>query len=500
MRALLINPYTIIPRAWTPYFPDEPLALEYLAAVAADGHQVRIFDCVGEFLHQYKAMTNGRVRVGAYPEQIRAVIETWRPDLVGITMPFMTIEHTACSIADLVKEIDGDIVTVAGGAYVCAVPERVLSKNPSVDIVVVGEGELTFKELLDKEANGLDRIKGIVYRKGNNIVRNEPRELIDNLDEIPFPRRDLVPFDNYSSSLLSGSLRERINMLATWLRYNRDWDRLGKRLYHAITSGNRALFRTYSAAKRASMLTSRGCPFNCYFCSLHSVYRSRYRMRSSQNVLEEVEMLVKDYGVGAIGIMDENFNLSKERVIGICEGIIERGLHLTLISYGMYLAPWLDLETLSLIKKAGFHEIFFGIENADQEIVTNVLNKKIDLNKVPEVVGLCKNAGIISGGMFIVGVPGETIKSMEDTVRYALTSGLEKIQLRTFQPAPGTKLYDDCVKNGWLVDGYDPSKSVDTSSRSYVRTPEFSPEDVFRIAEKGKKLLRKAGKLDQAVE
>ena len=97
----------------------------------------------------------------------------------------------------------------------------------------------------------------------------------------------------------------------------------------------------------------------------------------------------------------------------------------------------------------------------------------------------------------MVGVPGETIETMENTVEFALNSGLEKVQFCSFQPVPGTKLYDDCVKNGWLVDGYEPSEALVYSSRSYVRTPDFSPDDVYNIAERGKKLLRKAGKIDQ---
>ena len=238
MKALLINPYYVIQGAWTPYLPEEPLALEYLAAMVLDRHQVRNLDCVGEYPRQYKALHNGRVQLGANDAQIRSFIAGWRPELVGITMPFASQMPSACSIAALVKEVDSGIVTVVGGAHACSEPERILSENPSVDIVVVGEGELTFKELLDKEAKGLDSIKGILYRKGDSIVRNEPRELIGNLDDIPFPRRDLVPFETYSGSLFTGSLRGRFSLLFIWLRFNRDWERLIIRLRQAIISPN----------------------------------------------------------------------------------------------------------------------------------------------------------------------------------------------------------------------------------------------------------------------
>jgi len=220
-------------------------------------------------------------------------------------------------------------------------------------------------------------------------------------------------------------------------------------------------------------------------------------MRSSQNVLDELEMLVNDYGVGAISLADDNFNVSKQRLIEICEGVISRGLNLTFLPTGMYLTPWLDLATFSLMKKAGFNEIFFGIENASQDIREKVLNKKINLDGIEGLTESCKKAGLVPGCFLMIGVPGETIETMENTVKFGVNSGMEKVQFCTFQPFPGTKLYDDCMKNGWLVDGYDPSDSLMYSSRSYVKTPDFSPEDVFKIAEKGKKLLNKAGKLDQ---
>jgi len=497
MKALLINPYYVIPRAWVPHLPYEPLALEYLATMVEGEHQVRILDCVGEFPCQYQALPDGRVRVGAYPDQIKDVISMWHPDLVGISMQFVTQMRQACHIAQLIKDSDKNIVTVIGGTHASVEPERILSENPSVDMVVVGEGELTFKELLDRKATDLDKINGIVYKNGNNIIRNEFRKPIDDLDEIPFPRRDLVPFANYSSSLLVGSPRERLNTLITWLRFNRDWERLRIRLRHIMLSRKLALFRGYSSVKRASILTSRGCPFNCHFCSPTSVYGQLYRMRSPSNVLEEIEMLVKDYGVEAISIVDDNFNVSKKWVVEICEEVIRRGLHLTLIAVsGMCLAPWLDFETLTLMKKAGFNEIYFGIENANQEILDKVINKKIDVKKVPEVTRLCKKAGIIPGGYLILGVPGETIETMENTVEFAFSSGLEKIRIWAFQPGTGTKLYEDCVNNGWLVEGYEPSDEAMLASRSYVKTPDFSPEDVNRLLESAKKRLRKANKLD----
>jgi len=139
-------------------------------------------------------------------------------------------------------------------------------------------------------------------------------------------------------------------------------------------------------------------------------------MRSPQNVLDEMEILVKNYGVGHIVIVDDNFNVSKQRLIEICEGVIQRGLSLTFLPTQLHLAPWLDFETFSLLKRAGFNKIYFGIENASQEILDNVLNKKINLDRAEEIIKSCKKAGIVPGGFLMVGVPGETKETMEDTI------------------------------------------------------------------------------------
>jgi radical SAM superfamily enzyme YgiQ (UPF0313 family) len=224
-------------------------------------------------------------------------------------------------------------------------------------------------------------------------------------------------------------------------------------------------------------------------------------MRSPGNVLAEIEMLAENYGVRSINLLDDNFNLSKQRVVEICEGIIERGLSLTLeATSGLYLAPWLDLETLSLMKRAGFSQISFGIESGNKRILDTVINKKIDLDRVPEVAQLCKKAGIVPGGFFMIGIPGETLETMEDTIQFALNSGLDQIRVFTCQAFPGSKMYEDCMRNGWLVGNLEPSGQMPYGSCSYLETVDFSPKDVYAIAEKGKKMLRKAKKLDMPIE
>jgi anaerobic magnesium-protoporphyrin IX monomethyl ester cyclase len=494
MRVLLVNPFSVVQKSWMPYPPHEPLALEYLAAVASNDHEVNLLDCRGAFLDEFEALPNGLFHAGASLKQIKTFITNWKPELVGITLPFATQISSVYSIINLVKEIDKGIITVIGGCTASSYPQQILKQNQNIDIVVVGEGELTFQELL--EGKEMNRIDGIVYRNENKAISNSPRHFIENLDEIPFPRRDLVPFENYSKYRFGKGRFKR----GAYLLRTRGIKHVVKRVF---TKTHRSLFGKDDFHQRipkydieAKILTSRGCPFNCYFCAVHNVWRRTYRMRSAENVLEEMELLYEKYKVRHFGIVDDNFNISKKRTIEICKGIIERGLEVTLrADSGLYLSS-IDEETLLMMKKAGFHELYFGIESGNERILKDVIGKKVDLEQVKEVARLCKDLGIVSGGFFMIGVPGETKETMEDTINFAISSNLDRIRMYTCQPFPGSKLYEDSKENGWLTTDFDVSKTLVFESKSYIQTKDFSPEDVAQISKKGKAILRKQRRLD----
>lgn len=494
MKVLLINPFSVVSKSSMPYLPHESLALEYLASVVSTDHEVRILDCIGEFYGAYEPLSKNMFHVGASLDEIRTIITSWQPDLVGVTSPFVTQIPSAYSIINLVKEIDKEIITVIGGCTVSCYPIQTLEKNQDIDIAVVGEGELTFKELLDREAGSLDKIDGIVYRNKNQIIKNNNRKLIENLDKIPFPRRDLVPFAIYSEGIQKV---RGIKRLINFVKFRDNKTKiLLKKIHQLLRKHESFLTRLPRYGARAQIITSRGCPFNCYYCAIHNVWNRSYRMRSAENVLDEITLLNEKYKVRHFGIVDDNFNISKKRTIAICRGVIERGLEITFrADSGVYLST-LDEETLSLMKRAGFHELYFGIESGNQKILNNIINKKINLDQVKEVTKLCRKLGIISGGFFMVGVPGETKETMEETIKFALDSDLDRIRIYTCQPFPGSKLYEDCQKEGWIADNFDVSRALIFDSKAYIQTNEFSPKDVTEIAKKGRAILRKQKRLD----
>jgi len=490
---VLVSPFSVMPLdEYTDLAPREPLGLEYLAA-AAGSHDVRILDCKGSFPGSFETLSNGMVHVGASLKQIKNGITESKPDLVGVTSLFDTQINPVSSIFDLVKSIDKDIITVIGGCAASCYPIETLNDNRNIDIAVFGEGEYTFRELLDKGCTNLESVTGIVYRENGKIIQNNPRNLVKDLDSLPFPRRDLVPFENY----------------------NRPWKISSQAMFYLKTRGLKFLLgRAISKAFRgetsfekakstpriaARMLTSRGCPLNCYFCAVKNVWGGRtYRVRSADNVLTEMAMLYDKYRVRHFGIVDDNFAVSKKRTIDICKGIVERGLDVSLTADSGLYFPSLDEEVLTWMKKAGFNEVFIAVESGNEKVAKNIIGKEIKLSRVKEFVKICKDLGIISGGFFIVGVPGETIETMADTVKFAVDSKLDKVRVYSCQPFRGSRLYEDAKRNGWLTKDFDPSKSLIRESDCYFETPEFSPEDVRRIAERAKKILRKENRLDAA--
>jgi len=467
--------------------PREPLGLEYLTILVGN-HEVEIFDCRGNFPGSFKFLPNNLVHIGASPGQIRAKIVDYEPEIVGITSLFDTQINSVYCIFNIVKEVDKDIVTAIGGCTASCYPEETLNENRNIDIAVVGEGETTFKEILDNDAKNLSGIDGIVYRNGSGIIiRNKPRKLIKDLDSIPFPRRDMIPFENYAKP--PSKWNRAIFSLKT-----RGLKHLFKSVLHIGLS--KATTQIERKGKEAKLLTSRGCPYSCYFCAVRSVWGCSYRMRSAENVLQEMQQLYDKYNIRHFGIVDDNFNASKKRTIDICKGIVERGMDVSLrADSGTYLSS-IDEGVLTWMKKAGFNELYFAIESGNERIAKEVIRKNVNLQQAKDVARICKNLDITSGGFFIVGIPGETKETMRQTVQFAIDSGLDRIRLYTCQPYRGSQLYEDAKKKGWITNDFNTSKSLIFESKSYFKTEDFSPEDVYNIVEEGKRILRQQKRLE----
>ncbi|MGQ9921436.1 MAG: B12-binding domain-containing radical SAM protein [Desulfobacca sp.] len=361
--------------------PHFPLGLGYVAAyLRQQGHTVRLL-------------------IKLTPEELQRHLEAFDPQLVGVSCMTPTFPQ-AVAICRTVKE-KGRAATVLGGPHVTALKEDILALQPEVDYVVYGEGEQTVAALCQALAQGnpaLPDVNGLVYRRPDGTISvNPPRGLIKDVDSLPFPARDLL-----------------------------DMERLGTHRY--IDVGRNS----------ATMISSRGCPFKCAFCSSHITMGKLYRFRSAENVLAEIDELVGRYRVNHIAFEDDTFTLNRERLETICQELIRRCYDLTW--YCLSRVESMDLELARLMRRAGCRLVSFGIESGNPEILQKI-HKKISLPAARRAVEACYRAGLRSQCTFILGFPFDTQQTMAETLRFAQELSPTIAIFFALVPYPGTEMY-----------------------------------------------------------
>ena len=360
--------------------------------------------------------------------ELKNIISTFEPDIAGITInTFQT--KSAKVISKIVKEVNKNILVVVGGPHPSALRLRIFDDFPYVDVVVVGEGEHTFLEIV--EGKDLEEIKGICY----NNKMNELRPSAKNLDYIPLPNLSLVDFNK-------------------------------NKFIGAEPVG---------AQPTMYIMASRGCPFQCIFCN-ESVWGNTVRFRKPELVIEEIKWLHEKYGVKEIFFQDDTFNLNREWAEQIFNLILENNLNKDII----YKTPFraneklVDKELLQLAKEAGFWLIFYGVENGNQEML-NRMRKGLTITEIKRAFELTHSVGLKTIGSFIIGLPGENKRTIEDT--YNLWKDLHPFVAGCSPaiPFPGTEFEKIVIEKKHLLvanyDEYSPDVFV-------VRTDDLTKEDL----------------------
>ncbi|MHC4716163.1 MAG: B12-binding domain-containing radical SAM protein [Planctomycetota bacterium] len=407
-----------------------PLNLCYLAAYVRrqrPGVDVRVLDAEAK---------------GLSHEQTVDRAAEFGSDLIGITTNTCVFD-SVIDLTALLKRRLPDTKVVLGGSHPTALPERTLDECQA-DFLVLGEGEITFDELaggLDDGRDGWEGVRGLAFRGGDGAaVINDPRPLIEDLDTLPFPARDLV--DN--------------------------------RLYRPPPTKN------VSGRRNTLISTSRGCPFNCGFCSANTVWMSRrIRSRSAANLVEEMAECVERYGIASFNFADEFFTADKARVLTICDLIGRRGLDIAWVCSAR--AQKLDRETLAAMKRAGCRELSFGIESGDPEILKR-MDKRIDLDEAKRVMATANRLGIRTHAGFIIGYPGETEQTVRRTVRVAKWLDVDIAAFWIASPLPGSRLRAEAEANGWIrPDARWSDYSPLSNNPSVLVLPTLSVERIRRL-------------------
>jgi anaerobic magnesium-protoporphyrin IX monomethyl ester cyclase len=428
MKAVLVQPIG------KSLFRVPPLGLGYLAAMLKNkGFEAKIFDL------------NVESSVA-----LEESLSRERPEVVGVSSAIGNARQ-ALAVVSKVKTHFPECFVVVGGPYASIMGEAMLVRHREIDAVVVGEGEVTLVELLERLQNkrDLSDVDGLIFRYGNKTRSNPSRDPIEAIDGLPFPAREKLPMKAYGDN---GGV----------------------------------------------LFTSRGCPYQCVFCS-RSVYGRRWRGHSPEYVLTEIEHLRKHYGVNGLSFLDDNFTFDLDRAKKILDGIIAKKWK---VSFYLWNGVRVDSVTEGLLikmKRAGCTAINYGVESVDSEVL-NRIRKGIALDQVDKATKLTHEAGIKANVFLMIGNPGDTVKVVDKIKRFVERIKVDGVHLSLATPIPGTEFWSWVDKNGhWL--GYDREElldwPVDDVQDTYpvFETADFTAKQRIESYRETRKYLTKEGLL-----
>jgi len=391
--------------------PAPPLGVCYAAAAfEAAGAQVKIIDYI----------------VSRYtPEKLRRELDAFQPDALGSTSVTMNFPRAA-EIVETAKAMRPSLITLMGGPHVSFDAANTLTRHPGIDLLVLGEGEETLRELTPVlgDPGAWAGIPGLAYREDGRVATTGGRPFIRDLDSLPLPARHLLECSRYQA--------------------------LGFPV---------------------SIITGRGCPYPCIFCQGRRMVGSRVRTRDPKKIVDEIQEIL-DYGFNRINVADDLFCSRKDRVRAVCREILDRGLKVPWSAFAR--VNTVDLETLRIMREAGCDAVSFGIETGNPEMLRRI-RKKITLDQARSAVRMCREAGILAHASFMVGLPGETLETLRETEAFARSLNIV-YGYHFLAPFPGTTVrenigeYDlEILTDDWSL--YD-------ANRAIVRTSALTAGDI----------------------
>jgi anaerobic magnesium-protoporphyrin IX monomethyl ester cyclase len=451
MRVCLINPPRIQPKAWGKPNVFPPIIMATVAAVLEKNHTVSIIDSPTEGWENLEELDRTKFRVGLSAISIKERVRDWKPDIAVVEIPFSGWSKTAFEVATNVKSANPEILIVLFGLHPSSRPIDCL-ENKEIDFVIIGEPENTIFELIEalsKRKTDFNEINGLGFKEKGKTILTKKRNEIEDLDQLPFPARHLLPMDIYAEAVKINPLRGEINKPYTII------------------------------------ITSRGCPYNCVFCSSCIVWGKKWRPRSAKNVVDEIEQVANRFGIKQIDFSDDNMTLDRLRMVEICDQIIQRSIKVEWFTPNGIRADTLDESLLRKMKKAGCKKIRIAPESGVQRIVNEVIKKNLDLKKVEQAVILCKKVGIKVGCFFVLGLIGETKQDIEKTIEFAYklkSLGADTFIFSIAMPLYGTAFYEQAKQNGFLREGF--CDYALAATEPLVETPEFSAAELQELCAK----------------
>jgi anaerobic magnesium-protoporphyrin IX monomethyl ester cyclase len=399
---------------------EYPIYLSFTAAVVEEaGFEVLFTDAIMDELS-----------IEQFAQQVRDI----GPRLALIETSTPSIEFDLETAAAVKQWSPGTCVALLG-SHVTYFDREIMAEHPAVDAVVRGEFEYTCADLARALEDGgdLSRVLGLTYRDADGDVhRNPDRPHFEPLDQMPFPARHIVRDAGYRAGI-------------------------------------------YSGGHPTAMVSSRGCPYRCTFCLWPDVlYGHKFRARSAENVVDEIEEAVRVYDHDEIYFDDDTFTVDRQRVMDICRLILERGLEKEVEWIAQCRVDTIDREMLEAMKAANCGYILFGVESGSPQMLKK-MKKGITLDKVRHAFELTKKVGIKTQAFFLFGIPGETKDTVRETIEFAKELNASSTQFAVAIPHPGTALYEECKTNGWLTTE---NWADYTSEACVIETPWLTAEEV----------------------
>ena len=373
-----------------------PLGILYIAAfLEQKGYNVKLIDAEQQLLTQ-----NETVQI------VQKIIEKEKNCYIGLTASTVCFNN-ALSLAQKLKLVFPDIKIILGGVHVSSLPQHAMMFD-CFDYGIIGEGEITTYELLECLSNSGDvnSINGIVYKNNNELIYTEKRDLIKNLDELPFPARHLLK-----------DIKRYIPGLSD-----------------------------YKTLPVTNIITSRGCPGLCTFCS-NAVFGRTYRSRSAQNIYEEIKEVIDNYKMREIHFIDDTFLLNKKRIYELFDLCKSQNLKFLWSCYSRI--DNVNYEYLKFLKDNGCWRISFGIESGDERVLKDI-KKNITLDKAEEVINWCNKLGIQTTGLFMLGHPTDTLQSIDNTINFAVNIPFTDAACCISTPLPGSEQFSQMFGDNYM--------------------------------------------------
>ena len=455
-KLLLINPWqTYDKHLKTEYQSYIPYGLACIASIGIqDGFNTKILDCLeDETITEF----DDKIRFGKTKEDVELFIRNFKPEIVGISSSFSMFESDATEIAKLVKKIDSTTIIILGG--VTATIEEIytpLLKLGIYNIMIKGEGELTFRELLKnydiktKRINNISSIKGIAYMDCDSIITTKDRPYIENLSDLPFPALNLLNIDK--------AIQNK---------------------YYCRWRNNPTNKKTFP------IFTSRGCPYKCIFCSVHSQVGYKYRVYNPNYVIELMKKCINDFSINHFHFEDDNLTLNKDRAKSLFKEIAK--LNITWDTPNGIRADTIDEEMIQLMKMSGITSLSIAAESGNENVRINIIKKQLSTNSILKAVQLCDKYDIPCIIFFVLGFPGERLKDIKESISFAKKLAVQYGTINIIfiaNPLPGTELSSIARNKGYIqknLTNADYFEAVRANQNSIIETDEFNKKAIYKL-------------------